>query len=104
MWPLLAPDEDCVDRLVALGCPMIRLMGSKIASGDGISNRAVEVLKYSKSKYPHVKIMLDGGVGCSADVYKALIYGFDSVLVNSYLFGMKTSPSQELFNIVEVRN
>lgn len=104
VWPLLAPDENCVDRLVEIGCPMIRLMGSKIASGDGISSKAVEVLKYAKSKYPHVKIMLDGGVGCSADVYRALIYGFDSVLVNSYLFGLQISPSQELSNIVEVKN
>ena len=104
VWPLIAPDTEVVDKVVALGCPMIRIMGSKIASGEGISTEAIELLKYTKSKYPHVKVMLDGGVGCSSDVYKALLHGFDSVLVNSYLFGLTISPSQELSNIVEVRN
>ena len=104
VWPLIAPEEEVVDKLVELGCPMVRLMGSKIASGEGISSKAVEILKYTKNKYPNIKVMLDGGVGCSADVYKALLNGFDSVLVNSYLFTLPISPSQELLNIVEVKN
>ena len=46
--------------------------------------------------------MLDGGVGKAGDVYKALIEGFDSVLVNSYLF-KEHSPAEELDKIVNVK-
>lgn len=101
IWPLIAPEKETIDKLLILGCPMIRILGSEIGSGNGISDRAIDALKYIKSK-SNVKVMLDGGVGRAEDVYKALIEGFDSVLVNSYLF-KEQSPEEELYKIVNVK-
>lgn len=101
VWPLIAPEKETIDKLLELKCPMIRILGSKISSGNGISNKSIEAMKYIKSK-SNIKVMLDGGVGKAEDVYRALIEGFDSVLVNSYLF-KGNSPAEELNRIVNVK-
>ena len=102
IWPLIAPDKKTIDELIECGCPMIRLLGSPISSGEGLKNDAIDALKYIKEKYPQTKVMLDGGVGKKEDVYKALINGFDSVLVNSYLYKLDHSPAEELRRIVNI--
>lgn len=101
IWPLIAPEKETIDKLLTVGCPMIRILGSEISYGNGISEKAISALKYIKSK-SNIKVMLDGGVGKAEDVYKALIEGFDSVLVNSYLF-KEHSPADELYKIVNVK-
>lgn len=101
IWPLIAPEKETIDELLSIKCPMIRILGSEISSGKGISENAIIAMKYIKSK-SNIKVMLDGGVGKPEDVYKALIEGFDSVLVNSYLF-KDNSPSKELDKIVNVK-
>lgn len=102
VWPLIAPDKDAIDTLIKVGCPLIRIMGSKINSGAGISREAINMLKYIKENYKNIKVMLDGGVGSQRDVYIALVEGFDSVLVNSYLFKTQHGPVIELNEIMEV--
>ena len=102
IWPLIAPDKETIDNLLELNCPMIRILGSKIASGNGVSKESIEMLKYIKKKNKDVKVMLDGGIGSSRDVYIAIINGFDSVLVNSYLYTLDHTPDEELYKIVNV--
>lgn len=102
IWPLIAPDKTTIDRLLELKCPMIRILGSGIATGNGVSKESIEMLKYIKGKNKKTKVMLDGGIGCSRDVYIALINGFDSVLVNSYLYTLEHTPDKELDKIVNV--
>ena len=101
IWPLIAPEKETIDELLDLKCPMIRILGSEISSGNGISDKTINAMKYIKSK-SNTKVMLDGGVGKAGDVYKALIEGFDSVLVNSYLF-KEHSPAEELDKIVNAK-
>lgn len=60
------------------------------------------MLKYIKEKSNKTKVMLDGGIGCSRDVYIAIINGFDSVLVNSYLYNLDHTPDVELDKIMRV--
>ena len=102
IWPLIAPDNDTINQLLNIKCPMIRILGSEISSCNGISNKTIEAMKYIKSKSINTKVMLDGGVGKSKDVYRALIEGFDSVLVNSYLYNLDHTPAEELKRIVKV--
>lgn len=102
IWPLVAPEETTIEQLIELGCPMIRILGSEISSGKGISDKSIEMLHFIKSKNKNIKVMLDGGVGSAKDVYKALINGFDSVLVNSYLYKVDNTPDQELRKIINV--
>lgn len=102
IWPLIAPNKQTIDKLIEYQCPIIRLLGSEISSGKGFSKDTVDALKYIKEKSFCTKVMLDGGVGCEKDVYSALINGFDSVLVNSYLYNLDYSPAKELERIVNI--
>ena len=102
IWPLIAPNKQTIDKLIEYQCPIIRLLGSEISSGKGFSKDTVDALKYIKEKSFCTKVMLGGGVGCEKDVYSALINGFDSVLVNSYLYNLDYSPAKELERIVNI--
>ena len=99
VWPLITPDLDTALKLEAMGCPLLRVMGSEIGSGKGIALRWRDSIDRILEKVT-VPIMLDGGVGYPSHATEALALGFDSVLVNSCLFAADGDPADELRRFV----
>ena len=98
VWPLIVPEQATFDACVELGSAMVRVMGSPIGSRGGLApDRRASVEKFLADG--RVPVMLDGGVGSLADVEDAARTGFDSVLVNSFLFAPGTDPATELSRI-----
>ena len=98
VWPLIAPELETFYRLEEWGCPVIRLMGSPIGSQRGILNENLTIIKsilWDKT----ADVMLDGGVNSIETVLAAFNFGFDSVLVNSWLFTLGIDPADLLKSI-----
>lgn len=85
VWPLITPDPGTALELEAMGCPLLRVMGSEIGSGEGIDPRWYHSIGRTLEEVT-VPVMFDGGVGTPFHASEALAMGFDSVLVNSCLF------------------
>jgi thiazole synthase len=86
VWPLLTADPLGYAQCVDLGSTMIRVMGSPIGARRGIDAQARRAVDELLADH-RVPTMLDGGIGSADDVRAAFDLGFDSVLVNSCLFG-----------------
>lgn len=95
VWPLITADSRSYEECVDLGSTMIRVMGSPIGARRGIdadAQRSVDELLADH----RVPTMLDGGIGSADDIGAAFDLGFDSVLVNSCLFGPGVDPAGKL--------
>jgi thiazole synthase len=99
VWPLITPDLDAALELEAMGCSLIRVMGSEIGSGEGIDPRWCDTIDHILEGVA-VPAMFDGGVGSPLHATEALAMGFDSVLVNSCLFAGTRGPLDELGRFV----
>jgi thiazole synthase len=75
-------------RLVELGCPLLRVMGSDIGSGRGIVDRDM----FGRVCTLPVPIVLDGGVATAADFASAFAAGAQGCLINSALFAGPAPP------------
>ncbi|WP_433549076.1 HisA/HisF-related TIM barrel protein [Streptomyces sp. CA-294286] len=91
VWPLITPDARSFAECVELGSMMVRVMGSAIGARKGIEPQHLESVRELLADSP-VPVMLDGGIGSTADVEQAFALGFQSVLVNSCLFADGTDP------------
>lgn len=91
VWPLITPDARTFAECVELGSTMVRVMGSAIGARKGIEPQHLESVHELLADSP-VPVMLDGGIGSTADVEQAFALGFQSVLVNSCLFADGTDP------------
>lgn len=101
VWPLIIPDRDTFTGCVELGSAMVRVMGSPIGSRAGLAAERREAVEDILAARP-VPVMLDGGIGSLDDVRSAGRLGFDSILVNSCLFGSGLDPVAELASIRKV--
>lgn len=99
VWPLITPDPGTALELEAMGCPLLRVMGSEIGSGEGIDPRWYDSIDRTLEEVT-VPVMFDGGVGSPLHATAALAMGFDSVLVNSCLFADGGNPLDELRRFV----
>lgn len=99
VWPLITPDPGMALELEAMGCPLLRVMGSEIGSGEGIDPRWCDSIDRILEEIT-VPLMFDGGVGSPVHVTEALAMGFDSVLINSCLFAKGDGPLDELRRFV----
>lgn len=91
--PSCGNNFDTARRLVDLGCPYIRVMGSNIGSLQGITD--VPVLEKICSLLGR-HVVVDGGLGSLSDVDIAYKAGASAVLVNTMLFVQKISPNEML--------
>jgi thiazole synthase ThiGH ThiG subunit len=94
--PLLGNDLATAQELSALGCPLLRVMGSPIGSGKGILDEAT--LEHICSL--GLPVILDGGVGDSDHVRRAFACGVTGVLINSMLFGAGRHPVEVMRRFV----
>ena len=87
--PLLSNDRAAVKEAVAIGCPLVRVMGSPISSGRGIDDPDA----FAEICAGPVPVILDGGIGVPEHIHTAARLGAAGVLVNSVLFdGAEGSP------------
>lgn len=82
LMPLLSNNYNTAKKLVELGCPLLRVMGSAIGSGKGIENKE----EFKKICTLGVPVVLDGGVNSAEDFHAAESLGAIGCLINSALF------------------
>lgn len=99
VWPLLNPVREDIETAMASGYPVVRVMGSPIGSLAGVGARAVDSVQALGPRPGKARLMLDGGLGKLDDLKVAASLGFDSVLVNSWLFSNDHGPARTLSEI-----
>lgn len=105
IWPLLTPDYEDAKKCIELDCKILRIMGTPIASGNGLTEKTIDVVRKLKQDFPDIVIMLDGGIGTVEDFKQSIDCGCDCVLVNSCLFFDKNKkPHEKLKEFVEAEN
>lgn len=82
IMPLLECDYEDARTLEALGCPLLRVMGSPIGSGGGLADPE----EFARICSLGVPVVLDGGVGGAEHFRLALELGAAGCLLNSMLF------------------
>lgn len=96
LMPLFQCNYEDAKQLVELGCPLLRVMGSGIGTGNGILDKE----EFKKICTLNVPVVLDGGVGSTRDFIEASKLGAIGCLVNSMLFKSNLSPAEELRKFV----
>lgn len=79
----IGPGAVCSTRVVA-GCGYPQLSAIK------------SIREYIRYRYPHVKLIADGGIKWSGDIVKALAAGADFVMVGSLFAGTTETPGKVL--------
>ncbi|MFG6459711.1 hypothetical protein [Roseateles sp. BYS96W] len=97
IMPLLANNYDDARRLMELGCPLLRVMGSGIGEGRGI----VDTQEFERICELPVPVVLDGGVRDARDYQIAHALGAQGSLINSALFVGALSPEAGLARFLE---
>jgi thiazole synthase len=88
LMPLVSNNWVSAQRLVELGCPLLRVMGSDIGSGRGVIDRET----FRRVCTLPVPVVLDGGVARAADFAIAHAAGAQGCLINSALFAGSAAP------------
>lgn len=81
VFPYTTEDLVLNERLVAAGCRILMPWGSPIGSGRGLANPIA--LRTLRQRFPHVKLIIDAGLGAPSHAAQAMELGFDGVLLNS---------------------
>lgn len=103
IWPLIRPELAIFEELNEMGVELIRVQGSAIASGGGITEEYRDIFEQI-IKMKKCYVMLDGGIGGMKDVEQIFKLGFDYVLVNSCLFKGESAPHIVLKEICDKFN
>jgi thiazole synthase ThiGH ThiG subunit len=83
IMPLISANYEVAKKLVEeYKCPLLRVMGSNIGSGEGIKNKE-EIKKIASLGVP---VILDGGIGSVEDFMTGIELGLQGGLINSMLF------------------
>lgn len=87
--PLCANDIDVAKRLIDLGCPLLRIMGSPIASRAGIGDPQM----LERICALGTPVVVDGGIGTADHALQAIRLGARGCLINSMLFAGDAAPT-----------
>jgi thiazole synthase len=96
LMPLVSNNWASAQRLVELGCPLLRVMGSAIGSGRGIA----DLDTFTRICALPVPVVLDGGVAQAEDFAVARAAGAQGCLINSALFAGTAPPDLALRSFV----
>lgn len=100
LMPLIGCKYDDAQRLIELGCPLLRVMGSDIGSRGGIENPK----EFERICRLNVPVVMDGGIGNPNHVKQALELGAVGYLVNSALFSNSRGPVETLSTFMRELN
>ncbi|AGM04484.1 thiazole biosynthesis family protein [Amycolatopsis keratiniphila] len=96
VFPLLSCDLAAARAAADAGCGLLRVMGSNIGTGAGIT----DPITFGGICELPVPVVLDGGVGKPADLALAAKLGADGALVNSVLFDDGRPPETVMADFV----
>jgi thiazole synthase len=81
VFPYCTEDMTIASRLIDAGCEVIMPWASPIGSAQGIIQR--EALQRLRSKFPHITLIIDAGLGAPSHAAEAMELGYDGVLLNT---------------------
>lgn len=94
--PLVTPNLGTCEKLVSLGCPLLRVMGSPIGSHKGIKDANL----FKELCGLGVPVILDGGIGSPDNMVEAFSLGASGILLNSVLFDSPRRPQDVMSTFV----
>ncbi|KJS17071.1 MAG: hypothetical protein VR78_06580 [Hoeflea sp. BRH_c9] len=97
LMPLMACSVEDAKVFIDLGCPVLRVMGTPIGAGSGISDPEA----FGRICELGVPVVLDGGVGSVDHFVQACDLGAQGCLVNSMLFTQSSDPVTVLRDFVD---
>lgn len=89
VFPYCTDDLAVCERLAHLGCKVIMPWAAPIGSGKGIVNPFA--LRTLRERLPHIRLIVDAGIGAPSHAAYAMELGFDGVLLNSAV-ALATDP------------
>lgn len=81
VFPYMTTDITLAEKLVSVGCRVLMPWASPIGSGQGIIDPSS--IKWMRSRFPEIPIVIDAGIGRPSHAAQALELGADAVLLNT---------------------
>jgi thiazole synthase len=81
IFPYTTDDLVVAKKLADVGCNILMPWGSPIGSGKGLMNPYN--LKAIRTQFPHLKLIVDAGIGKPSHAIEAMELGYDGILLNS---------------------
>ena len=81
VFPYCTDDLVLCQKLVNVGCTILMPWGAPIGTGQGLLNPFA--LKTLRARLPHIKLLVDAGMGLPSHACQAMELDFDGVLLNS---------------------
>lgn len=81
VFPYCTEDTVLCQRLWEVGCQILMPWGAPIGSGKGLLNPFQ--LTLLRERFPQATLIIDAGIGSPEHALKAMLLGYDGVLVNS---------------------
>ena len=81
VFPYTTEDLVVAERLLSAGCQVLMPWGAPIGSGRGLNN--LFGLTALRAHFPEVPLIIDAGLGVPSHAARALVLGFDAVLINT---------------------
>lgn len=89
VFPYMTEDFIVAQKLVDAGCRILMPWAAPIGTGKGPMNPYA--LKLLRSRFPHVTLIADAGIGLPSHAAQVMELGFDGVLLNSAI-ALATEP------------
>jgi thiazole synthase len=81
VFPYTTEDLVVADKLIEAGCKILMPWGAPIGSGQGL--RHINGLRYMRSHFKDIPLIIDAGIGKPSQATYAMELGFDAVLLNT---------------------
>jgi len=81
VFPYTTDDLSVAERLVEVGCRVLMPLAAPIGSGRGLNNPFG--LRALRSRFAHIPLIVDAGIGLPSHAAQAMELGFDGILLNT---------------------
>jgi thiazole synthase len=81
VFPYMTDDLVLARRLVDVGCEILMPWAAPIGTGRGVVDE--HALTLIRQRFPHVKLLVDAGIGAPSHATRAMELGCDGVLLNT---------------------
>jgi thiazole synthase len=81
VFPYTTDDLSVAERLVEVGCRVLMPLAAPIGSGRGLNNPFG--LRALRSRFAHIPLIVDAGIGLPSHAAQAMELGYDGILLNT---------------------